>query len=173
MDGPLKPIRRRYPVVSLQLDNKRRGSHREDLFPANHRKTNSLKILTTLKHQMAVQSVLDLLKARIKEPLTLEKLATSAGLSRTYFSHVFRKIVGMSLQEYVGQVRVEKAKDLLRDLNLTVKQVAYEAGFRDPDYFCRTFKKALGTTPTDWRLKELKNLPSENKHGKLELERRK
>ena len=130
-------------------------------------------MLTTLKHQMVVQSVLDLLKARIKEPLTLDKLAVLAGLSRTYFSHVFKEIAGMNLQEYVGQVRVERAKDLLRDLNLTVKQVAYEAGFRDPDYFCRTFKKTLGTTPTDWRLKELKNLSSENNHRKLEPERRK
>jgi two-component system response regulator YesN len=125
------------------------------------RQIDSQKVMTTIKHLKAVQKALDLIKTRIQDPPTLGELASFAGLSRTYFSSVFKDVVGTGFQNYLIQVRINKAKDLLGDINLTVKQVAYAVGFRDPDYFCRTFKQKMGVSPTNWRLREMKNLRSQ------------
>ncbi len=116
-------------------------------------RTHSQKDITTMKHRMAVQKVLDVIEDRLYDPPTLGELALLAGLSRTYFSSVFREVVGMGLQEYLFQARINKAKYLLGDINLTIKQIAYEVGFRDPDHFSRTFKRLTGITPTDWKLR--------------------
>ena len=73
------------------------------------------------------------------------------------FSHIFKDVTGKKLQDYLVQIRLDKAKDLLRDIDLKVKQVAHGVGFTDPNYFCRTFKKRTGLSPTNWRLREILN----------------
>lgn len=124
---------------------------------------NSLKIITILKHRGAVQKALEMIETRMQDPPTLGELASFTGLSRTYFSYVFREVTGMRLQDYLIQTRLNKAKDLLTNIDLKIKQIAYEAGFSDPNYFCRTFKKKTGSNPTDWRL--AKFLKHKNRNG--------
>ncbi len=114
-------------------------------------KINFQKGITTIKHRMAVQRALDLISARIQDAPTLGELAFFVGLSRTYFSLVFREITGKGLREYILQARIDKAKDLLRDINLEIKEIAHQVGFRDANHFSRTFKRKTGRTPTDWR----------------------
>lgn len=123
--------------------------------------TKSQKTITILKHRMAVQKALEMIETRMHDPPTLDELASLSGLSRTYFSYVFKEIMGMRLQDYLVQTRLNKAKDLLSDFNLEIKQIARKVGFRDPNHFCRTFKKKVGVSPTDWRLREIKNLHSQ------------
>ncbi len=113
---------------------------------------NSQKIMAELRRQVAVQRALDMIKSRMQNPPTLNELASLSGFSRTYFSYVFRKVTGLRLQDYLIQDRLNKAKDLLKNPALTIKKVAYEIGFRDPNYFCRVFKNDTGLNPTNWRL---------------------
>lgn len=115
---------------------------------------NSRKIFTILKHRIAVQKALEMIEARVQDPPTLGELASFSGLSPTYFSNVFKEVTRMRLQDYLIQTRLDKAKNLLSGINLKVKQVACEVGFSEPNYFCRTFKKKVGLTPTNWRLRE-------------------
>jgi two-component system response regulator YesN len=68
----------------------------------------------------------------------------------------------MRLQDYLIQVRLNKAKELLSQIDLKVKQIAYEVGFTDPNYFCRAFKKKMGLNPTNWRLRRI--LSDKNYH---------
>jgi len=114
---------------------------------------NSQHTFSILKHRMAVQKALGLIEAKIQDPPTLGELATFSGLSRTYFSHVFKEVMGITLRDYLIQARLERAKDLLGNIDLKIKKIAYEAGFCDPNYFCRFFKKKIGLNPTNWRLK--------------------
>jgi two-component system response regulator YesN len=109
---------------------------------------------------MAVQKVLDLIETRLYDPPTLGELARLAELSRSYFSPVFKEVVGMRLQDYLFEARIHKAKNLLSNINLTIKQIAYEVGFKDPGHFSRTFKKKTGMTPTNWRMRIIENSPS-------------
>lgn len=116
---------------------------------------NYQKIIATLKHQVAVQKALDLIEAKMQDLPTLGELASSSGLSRTYFSYVFKEVTGKKLQDYLIQTRLNKAKDLLSDIDLKIKKIAYEAGFTDPNYFCRFFKNKTGLNPTNWRIKKI------------------
>ena len=71
----------------------------------------------------------------------------------------------MRLQDYLTQVRLEKAKDLLTNIDVKIKQVAHETGFSDPNYFCRSFKKKTGFNPTNWRVRQVLNLKNHDLRG--------
>ncbi len=128
----------------------------------NFPQIDSQKAITTIKHRMAVQKAIEIIEAKMQDLPTLGELASLSGLSRTYFSHVFREVTRMRLQDYLIQARLNKAKDLLGQIDLKVKQIAYETGFKDPNYFCRTFKRKMGLNPTSWRLKKLLNSGNRN-----------
>jgi YesN/AraC family two-component response regulator len=116
-----------------------------------------LKGVTTIRHRIAVQKALDLINSQVHDPPTLFELASVAGLSRTYFSWVFKEVTGVRLKDYLTQMRQRKAMALLGDINLRIKQIAYETGFKDPNYFCRTFKKWTGQNPTMWRFEKFRS----------------
>jgi len=109
-----------------------------------------MKGITVSKHRAAVQKALNMIEARVQDPPSLGELASLSGLGRTYFPFVFKEVTGMSLRDYFTQTRINKAKDLLNDSDLRIKQIAYKVGFRT-DYFCKLFKKKTGVNPTKWR----------------------
>ena len=113
---------------------------------------NSRKLFTSLKHQKAVQEALHIIEARMRDLPTLDELASLSGISRTYFSYLFKEVMGIKLQRYLAEARLNKARNLLSNIDLKIKEIAFEAGFSDPNYFCRTFKKRMGVSPTNWRL---------------------
>ena len=142
-------------MKSSQIENKNAGfDYRGPNFGFPH-STHPQHIISILKHKIAVQKAIDMIKTRMQDPPTLGDLATFTGLSRTYFSHVFKEVTGMRLQDYFAQVRLERAKDLLGNIDLKIKKIAYESAFADPNYFCQFFKKKMGLNPTRWRLKIL------------------
>jgi len=150
----------------LQVKDRHPGFGKKNHVPSDLRQINFQKAITTIKHRMAVQKALEMIKARIQDPPTLGQLASLSGLSRTYFSHVFKEVMGITLQDYLIQTRLETAKDLLSNFDLKIKKVAYEAGFCDPNYFCRFFRKKMGLNPTNWRLKKVHIITDENRIGK-------
>lgn len=69
-------------------------------------------------------------------------------------SHLHRKLdasVGLSASRLIRKIRLDKAKELLSNPDYTITAIAYETGFRDPDYFYRVFKQSVGQTPGDYR----------------------
>ncbi len=139
-------------MKSLQVGNRHSDFDDRAFWLDDFSQVNPQKATTILKHQMAVQKAFNIIKERIQDLPTLSELAKCTGLSRTYLSFVFKEVTGMRLQDYLTQVRLEKAKDLLGNIDLKIKQIAHEAGFSDPNYFYRVFKKKTGLNPTNWRL---------------------
>jgi two-component system, response regulator YesN len=82
---------------------------------------------------------------------SVRELAETLRLSPSYFSYVFRLETGMKPSDYVKQIRLKAAKDLLSDCSLTVKEVVVAAGFSDQSHFSRDFKKQYGVTPSQFR----------------------
>ncbi len=113
---------------------------------------NSQENMAQFRHQAAVQKAVELIQSRILNPPSLKELACLSGFSRNYFSCVFKKVTGMKLQDYLIRARLRTARDLLEKPDLKIKKVAYDSGFRDPNYFCRVFKSETGCNPTRWRL---------------------
>ncbi len=119
-----------------------------------------MKVITISKHRAAVQRAQNMIEAKIQDSHSLAELAFLSGLARTYFSFVFKEVTGMRLRDYLTQTRINKSKDLLKNVELKIKEIAYQVGFRNPDYFCRIFRKKTGVSPTEWRMANLRSKKS-------------
>lgn len=83
--------------------------------------------------------------------ITLERVAQVVSLTPYYYSKVFSQVGGETLVDYITRVRVEEAKRLLTDPEVSIKEACFRVGYNDPNYFSRVFKKVTGRTPTDYR----------------------
>lgn len=88
------------------------------------------------------------------ETITLDRAAKAAVMEATYFSHYFKKKVGICFSEWLRQLRIKKAMEMLLNSNQTITYIAYEVGFEDLRTFERTFKKYVGMTPIEYRVAE-------------------
>lgn len=82
---------------------------------------------------------------------SLELLAAEVGLSRAAFAKRFKSLVGQPMFDYLTQLRIQKACELLADTSLPLYEVANRVGYESDLSFTRTFKKRLGQTPTMYR----------------------
>lgn len=78
-------------------------------------------------------------------------IARTAHLTPNHFSLVFRRQTGTTFSEFLAEKRFERATEGLKDLRLTIAQVAQQAGFNDPNYFAKVFHKRTGMSPRQWR----------------------
>ncbi len=83
--------------------------------------------------------------------LSLDELSRSMDLSPYYFSKLFKEKTGENFVEYLTAVRIDRAKELLRDPDRSMKEICAEVGYADPNYFSRIFKKVVGVPPTEYR----------------------
>lgn len=83
--------------------------------------------------------------------ISLNKLSEIANLSSTYFHKVFTETLGITPNEYVTKVRVDKAKELLIRTDLTIYDIALKCGYENIPYFSYTFKKRLNISPSEFR----------------------
>lgn len=78
-------------------------------------------------------------------------VSQNLAISVSYFSNLFKSHTGETFTEYLTQIRMEKAKDLLLSTKMKSYEIAYKVGYSDPHYFSIAFKKKLGLTPTQFR----------------------
>lgn len=90
-----------------------------------------------------------------RDSLTVEELCKYFNISHSYLCKLFKKHGELSAKGTIIKIRLDEAKKLLSDTNLSVKQIAYSVGFTDDTYFMKTFKKTFGITPTEYRNKIL------------------
>jgi two-component system response regulator YesN len=83
--------------------------------------------------------------------LSLHVLAARANLSDSHFSVVFSQETGSTFKEYLTDIRINKAKELLRMTGLRSVDIAYQVGYNDPHYFSSVFKKHTGLSPSEFR----------------------
>lgn len=96
--------------------------------------------------------VLSAIDVQYGTDLTLDSLAALIGVTPTYLCRLFKNAIGISPVSYITNVRMERAKQLLRERKeLPVNRIAAECGFADPGYFGRVFRRAFGITPESCR----------------------
>lgn len=88
--------------------------------------------------------------------LRVEGIASVLGIDRMYLRNLFVEHVGMPTMEFIMNVRMTKAKELLADSSLSVSAVAASVGYRDVLAFSKAFKKHVGTAPTAFRKESVK-----------------
>jgi len=87
------------------------------------------------------------------DPISLDEIARAMHVSTFYFCKMFKKATGLTFTDYLGRVRLEKAKNLLLNPHLRVSEIAYTVGFQSLTHFNRIFRKVTGEAPTEFREK--------------------
>lgn len=86
-----------------------------------------------------------------KNDLTLQELSKLCGYSPSHFSRCFKEHYGVNFVQYLTQIRIEKAKTLLAETELTIAEITEKIGFQSASYFSNTFKKITGLAPNQFR----------------------
>lgn len=87
------------------------------------------------------------------KPVSLEEVAGQVGLSSYYLSKLFKEQFQITFSEYLTAIRLEKAKTYLLNGNVSLKEITFNIGYKDPNYFSRVFKKGTGLSPREYRNK--------------------
>ncbi|WP_141504538.1 response regulator [Paenibacillus luteus] len=115
------------------------------------------KMMSTIEaHQANVQpDAVGRMKQYIMEhsekEISLEMMANRIGLSPFYMSKMFKDQEGVNYIDFLTECRIEKAKKLMADPERSLKEITFEVGYNDPNYFSKVFKKVCGASPTDYR----------------------
>lgn len=87
--------------------------------------------------------------------ISIQSISDHTSLSQTYLCAFFKKSTGMTLNEYITELRIEKAKELLKDSRIKLYEITSSIGFTDVNYFSTLFKRHTGFTPSELREKNL------------------
>jgi two-component system response regulator YesN len=104
-----------------------------------------------IKNSKLLSDAMNYIRENYKENLTLESVAQQVFISPFYLSHLFREELDITFLEYLTRIRIETAKQLLKDQNTTISSIAAEVGYEDPSYFSKVFKKNTGLSPNQYR----------------------
>ena len=85
--------------------------------------------------------------------ITLDSVAKYVYLNTSYFSTLFKKEIGTGFADYLNRVRIEQSKQLLKNRNNSILDVALAVGFEDQSYYSKVFKKFTGITPKMYKSK--------------------
>ncbi|MBD2871840.1 response regulator transcription factor [Paenibacillus arenilitoris] len=98
-----------------------------------------------------IRSVMDIIDSEYMHDISLESIAEKVYLTPSYLSYLIKKQTGRSLIKQLTLVRLEKAKQLLKQTNMKIVDIAQAVGYSNSSYFCITFKNYSGTTPAKYR----------------------
>jgi AraC family transcriptional regulator len=99
-----------------------------------------------------LRQVIEYMHAHLGDDFTLDTLAGLSGMSTYHFARLFKQSTGESPYRYVIRLRMEKAKQLLRETSLTASAIAYQLGYHHPGQFFQAFGQYTGATPLQYRL---------------------
>jgi len=137
---PMEKLETVLKLISFYADYFCEMGHR--LHPANQSK-NHPQIIEAVKY----------LKEHFRDDISLQEIASCAGLCETYFSRLFTKIMGIPYTHYLNNLRVSEAKKLLGKTDRTITQIAFDVGFNSLPYFNQTFQKFEKCSPSKYRKK--------------------
>lgn len=108
---------------------------------SSKRKTNSENL---------VQNVKDIIRRDFGKPLTVQDIAAEINYTYTYVCMAFKRETGMTVNNYLSMVRLEKAKEMMGTGNYKLHDVAYLVGYQDAGYFSKQFKRYMGVSPSEY-----------------------
>lgn len=103
------------------------------------------------ERKRSLQDVKEYLDANYEKKITLEELSKRFFIDKYYLTKLYKEQFGVSIINYLTQMRITNAKRLLRFTDLPVEKIGQECGFDDANYFARAFGKVEGCSPTEYR----------------------
>ncbi|WP_245726357.1 bifunctional transcriptional activator/DNA repair enzyme AdaA [Marininema mesophilum] len=113
---------------------------RPDLLQANYEPT-----------QEVVDQVQQLLESKYDQSWTLEKISNHVGISACHLQRLFKNKTGLSPRQYLNQIRIQRAEQLLLNGEMNNVEICYAVGFREPNQFYAAFRKETGSSPLNFK----------------------
>lgn len=108
---------------------------------------------TEARSLVAIGKVLEYFENNPDSKIYIEEMAKMANMSKRNFQRIFKCALGITPVNYLIQVRLQKARKLLRETDLQIIDISALTGFTDPNYFIKCFKRAYGTTPHKFKMR--------------------
>ncbi|WP_086313410.1 hypothetical protein A5821_000891 [Enterococcus sp. 7F3_DIV0205] len=102
-----------------------------------------------------INKAIQYIKKSFKQKITIDDIANQVYLNPQYFGRLFRKELGISVNDYINILKIEESCRLLHETDLPLYRIATEVGFADSSYFTRVFTKYLNMTPHEYRKQEV------------------
>lgn len=112
-------------------------------------KIKGVQQVIKLEHDNAIHKSLKYIKDNITQPISISQLAYDLNMSETNFCNSFKKIEGITPKEYITNLKLAKAKDMLKNQNVT--EVAFNLGYGNISHFIALFKNKYGITPKQYK----------------------
>jgi two-component system response regulator YesN len=116
-----------------------------------NRITDATLTIGTDYHLNAIEQAKDYLEKHFMEKLSIDLICKTLFMSKSQLSHLFKQVTGLTITQYVSELRIKQAKILLSSSNDPIKSIAYMIGYDDNAYFTRCFKKQTGLSPNTYR----------------------
>ncbi|MDP4133819.1 MAG: AraC family transcriptional regulator, partial [Bacillota bacterium] len=104
-----------------------------------------------VRHGEVLDKALKFMDENFINNISLEDISAHCFVNKYYLSHLFTQYKGITIGQYIYDKKIEEAKRLLRDTELSVAQISEKSGFNDISYFSRAFKKSVNMTPVQYR----------------------
>ena len=105
----------------------------------------------TIVYDGPLQSVVEYIHQNITQNLSISTLCKVSHTSKNTLYRLFKETFDCTINEYITEIRVNKAKYLLENTSMSVQEIGESVGAEDPAHFCRLFKKRVGTSPISYR----------------------
>lgn len=103
------------------------------------------------KNYLAVRDAISYIEENYAQPLTVDDLAYNAGFSKSRFMTIFKEYTNTTCKKFINQCRLESSREMLRETDDTVLNIAIASGYNNISLYNREFKKAYGITPLEYR----------------------
>lgn len=148
-DYDVNAIKRYCKVTLRQLDSKNEVF--DHIYDYIHQELLHYQEIANDGNVRAVRLAKDYVQDHLSSKITLDDIAEIVYMNPTYFSTLFKKETGKNFVDYVSDEKIKKAKELLKDMNLSIAEVGERVGYPNARYFSKVFMKMAGVSPSDYR----------------------
>ena len=117
----------------------------------------SINSSESTSYNFNVNKAIKYIEENYKKQFTLDQVCESININKSYFCTIFKEHTGKTFSHYLSHYRIDKAKELLKNTELSITEVAFTVGYNSVNYFNNNFKRLNNTTPLQYR-NEINNL---------------
>lgn len=108
-----------------------------------------------IRNSAAQKRILQYIDEHYMEDISMQDAAEEMNYADAYFCKLFKQCFDQNFTSYLSSYRIEKAKELLEDITINVKEISEMVGYRDSNYFTKVFKRIVGVTPSEYRFMKI------------------
>ncbi|WP_300351083.1 AraC family transcriptional regulator [Clostridium sp.] len=118
---------------------------------------DKLKDYSNASYSPYVARAIEYIEKNYYKDISISSLCLEFKINKTYFCNIFKNETGQTFINFLNNYKIEKSKELLKDLDLSLLDIAHQVGFANQSYYCTVFKKITNQTPLKYRESLFKN----------------